>query len=76
VADPELASQPRAPDDLALVLASDGLYEKLDLADVVAEVRKAAPDKTAQQTVASIIVAQAQAAATADNIAAVVLWLK
>jgi len=73
-ADPEVAQVSRSDTDLCLVLASDGLYEKLDVDHVVDELRRAARDKDKQANVAERLCAEAQDQATSDNICAVVLW--
>ena len=74
VADPEFASIDRSPNDLCLILASDGLYEKIPVDDVVNDLRTVPDD--AKATIAKTLVKKAQDAETSDNICAVVIWFK
>jgi serine/threonine protein phosphatase PrpC len=71
IADPELGTHPLGPDDVALVAATDGLWDVLGAEDVARMVREAATPQAA----ASALVAAALAADASDNVTALVVRL-
>jgi serine/threonine protein phosphatase PrpC len=71
IAEPEVGCRAVGPDDVALVAATDGIWDVLDHAEAARVVRGAA----AAQAAAQALVDAALAAGAADNVTAVVLRL-
>jgi serine/threonine protein phosphatase PrpC len=71
IAEPEIRPHARAADDLAIVLATDGVWDVLDEEDVGAVVRRTA----SAQAAADAVIRAALDAGTHDNVTAVVVQL-
>jgi serine/threonine protein phosphatase PrpC len=71
IAEPEVGRHAVGADDVALVAATDGLWDVLSVEDAARFVRRAATAEAA----ARALVAEALAAGTRDNVTAVVVRL-
>jgi protein phosphatase 1E len=72
IAEPEVGHHALAPDDVALLAATDGVWDALSLEDAARIVRRAGTAEVA----AGALVAEALAAGTSDNVTAVVVRLR
>mmetsp|Transcript_5048 Transcript_5048/g.20719 ORF Transcript_5048/g.20719 Transcript_5048/m.20719 type:complete len:268 (-) Transcript_5048:1302-2105(-) len=73
IADPDVASRARAGDELCLLLASDGLFERLDVDAVVKLLAETLCGGGGPENAAGVLVKAAEDAGASDNICAVVL---
>lgn len=78
-AEPEITVTPITADDDFLVIATDGLWDVMTSADVVAFVHTlldaAADDETEREYIASVVVEEALRRGSWDNITVVIVWL-
>eukprot|EP00633_Aureoumbra_lagunensis_P009787 CAMPEP_0197323396 /NCGR_PEP_ID=MMETSP0891-20130614/70495_1 /TAXON_ID=44058 ORGANISM="Aureoumbra lagunensis, Strain CCMP1510" /NCGR_SAMPLE_ID=MMETSP0891 /ASSEMBLY_ACC=CAM_ASM_000534 /LENGTH=738 /DNA_ID=CAMNT_0042816033 /DNA_START=77 /DNA_END=2293 /DNA_ORIENTATION=- len=70
VADPDMIEYKRKENDLCLILASDGLFEQINV-DKMTQMIKMIKDPA---TIAPALVKASESAGTKDNISAVVFW--
>jgi serine/threonine protein phosphatase PrpC len=76
---PEISVTPITPEDEFLVLATDGLWDVMSSADVVAFIHAlleaAADDEGEKEFIASSVVEEALRRGTWDNITVIIVWL-